>query len=198
VKVAGSPLPTSFSIASISIEKHINKIALARITILDGSANTGTFEISSSPIFVSGAELTIEAGYDNKNNLIFQGLVTQQSISIEEGMRSTLTIECQGTILENIPANSTTDINSVLTITYGDNLIALNADLNLKLTEVAGQVKIQGTSLAEPGKYLTLAGLGDRFSGNHFISAVLHHFNAGDWFTQISIGSIPEHKMMKV
>lgn len=188
VTVSGSPLPNTISIASIYIEKHINKIALARIVILDGDASTETFDISSSPIFVAGAELTIEAGYNNINTLIFQGIVTQQSINIEERMRSTLTIECQGVALENIPSNSNADTNSVFTITYGDNLISLNADLNLKLTEVAGQVKVQGTSLAEPGKFITLKGLGNRFSGDHLIAGVQHQFETGNWFTEILFG----------
>ena len=188
VKVAGSTLPETIRILSISIEKHINKIAQAKIVILDGTPNTETFEVSSSPIFEAGAELTIEAGYDNNNSQIFQGIITQQSIRIEKLLRSTLTIECLGETLENIPANSTTDTNSVLTITYGDNLYALNADLNLKLSEVVGQVKVQGTSLTEPGKFITLKGLGSRFSGDQFIAGVQHQFEAGNWLTDISFG----------
>lgn len=58
-------------------------------------------------------------------------------------------------------------------------------------SKIQGEAKIDGTSIVAPGKYITLAGVGDRFNGNHLVSGVVHEISDGDWFTIISIGLSP-------
>lgn len=55
---------------------------------------TGTFDASSSDTFVPGNKISIEAGYDTKNTLIFEGIITEQSIRIDTAVGSMLEIEC--------------------------------------------------------------------------------------------------------
>ncbi len=334
VKVAGNAIPDTVQVLSIRIEKRINKISLARIVILDGEANTGKFEVSSSSTFVPGAEVSIESGYDAKNKVIFKGIVTQQSIRIDSSIGSTLEVECRDASIKmivgrknltfskkkdseiissiiggysdlscDVTATTTvwpeqvqyyvtdwdyiiaraeinglivttlngkvsvskpdTDTSSVFTIAYGDGLLGFNADLNClnqlgsvksstwdyktqavisgqasndhagpgnlsskKLSEVVGlsdfglqttaplesadltnwskaqlikseyskitgDAKLQGTELADPGKYCTLEGLGDRFNGDHLISGVVHNLSDGNWVTELALGLSP-------
>lgn len=189
IKVDGKSIPVEIKVLSMRVEKNIHKNSVAQIVIIDGDASQQDFEISSSALFGSEKEITIEAGYNNQNQQIFSGTITTQSIRINQISGSTLEILCISELSkEAAVANQTSNTDSVLTITYGDNLIDFDGDLSLKSSEVAAEVSVQGTSLAEPGKILTLKGLGSRFSGNHSIAGVVHHFNEGNWLTEISIG----------
>ncbi|PTX64055.1 Rhs element Vgr protein [Kordia periserrulae] len=58
-------------------------------------------------------------------------------------------------------------------------------------SKIRGDVKFQGSDLVDPGKYITLAGLGDRFNGDHIISNVHHLIGHGNWITEVGIGLSP-------
>lgn len=334
VKVGGNTIPDSVQVLSVRIEKRINKISLARIVVLDGEANTGKFDVSSSSTFVPGGEVAIEAGYDANNKLVFKGIITQQSIRIDNFNGSVLEIECRDAAIKMVVGRKNTtfskkkdseiistiigsysglsseitatttvwpelvqyyvtdwdfmltraecnglivttlngkvtvqkpdkDASPAFTIAYGDGLLGFNADMNCltqlgnvkantwdyknqallsgqaandysgpgnlsskKLSEVVGladfqlqtsaplestdltdwskaqlikseyakiigDAKFQGTELAEPAKYLTLEGLGDRFNGDHLISGVVHNLSDGNWTTEVSLGLSP-------
>lgn len=95
VKVDGNPIPDVDGILSIHIEKEINRISSAKITIVDGNVNYAKFKVSSSNTFVPGKSVTIEAGYDTKNKVIFKGIITGQSIQINKWVGSTLVVDCR-------------------------------------------------------------------------------------------------------
>ncbi len=331
IKVNGSTIPGTIQIYSISVKKSVNHIGRAELVILDGSASSETFPVSSSNTFIPGNKITIEAGYDSDNNVIFSGLITKQSIRIDNEIGSALEVECQDEavrmtvgrkntsfknttdqnaiqslignygalqadvattspslpllqqyyttdwdfILARAEVNSllvntingkvsvfspTEDTGSVLTIEYGDNLYSLNADLNSltqyakvkasawdyqaqevgsahaknfikgpgnisskklsdvvglsdfelqttapldsenlanwakaqmlksELSKIIGEVQFQGNSVPEPGHYITLAGTGDRFNGDHFVASVDHDISDGNWVTIAEFG----------
>ena len=334
IKINGTSIPSELNVLSVHINKAVNRIAIANITILDGEANTGKFDASSSSTFIPGAKISIECGYDSKNEIVFQGIITSQSIRIDEIVGSALEVECRdeaikmivgrksltfskqkdsdiissmigtysgltakvtatttnwpeqvqyyvsdwdyimaraesngmlittlnGTVTVAPPDANTT---SVLNVSYGNGLMQFNAAMNAitqlnnvkantwdyknqaiasmqstnnvagpgnisskKLSEVVGladyqiqttaplenadltnwakaqlikseyskiqgEAKFQGTNLVNPGNYITLAGIGDRFNGDHFISSVTHDLSEGNWITEISIGLSP-------
>ena len=95
VSVDGSTIPDESSVLKVHVEKGINRISTAIVTILDGEANTGDFEASSSATFVPGGTITIEAGYDGTNKVIFKGIITRQSIRIDSLVGSALEVECR-------------------------------------------------------------------------------------------------------
>ncbi|MGH1385381.1 type VI secretion system tip protein VgrG [Kordia sp.] len=333
IKTNGSAIPDAMDVQSIEVEKGVNRISMAKIVIIDGSPADETFSVSSSSTFVPGNTVTIEAGYDSKNETIFTGIITKQSIRIHGAEGSVLVVECRdeavkmivgrksltyskkkdsdimSTIIGNyglsadVSATTTewpeqvqyyatdwdfllaraetngmivttlngkvsvfppdNDTSSVLEIAYGNNLLEFNASLNSvtqlgsakatswdftqqqttsgeasssyagpgnlsskKLSEVVGlsdyelqstapiqesdltnwskaalvksayakiqgDVKFQGSNLVDPAKYITLAGLGDRFNGDHIISNVQHVIGHGNWVTEVSIGLSP-------
>lgn len=334
VKVAGSAVPDQFRLLSILVEKKVNRISTAKITILDGEASTGTFQASSSSVFVPGNEISIEAGYDSKNSVMFKGIITRQSIQIDSLVGSALEVECRDEAIKMIvgrksltfPQKKDSDIitsvissysglsadvtatttvwpeqvqyyvtdwdfilslaemnglivttvngkvsvkepganpTPVMTIAYGSGLMEFHADMNAvtqlesvkssawdyknqvvatasapnnypgpgnisskKLSEVVGladyqlqttapmqadelsswakaqmvkseyakiqgEAKFQGTNLVEPGKFITLAGLGDRFNGDYLISGVVHNLSDGTWTTEVAVGLSP-------
>lgn len=331
IKIDGTPISDINSIQSIEVQKGVNQIPIAKIILTDGDSSTGEFAASSSNTFVPGNSITIEAGYDDNNTVIFKGLITKQNIQINENIGSVLIVECRDeaikmivgrksltyskqkdsdiitTIINNYSGLSaavsptsivwpeqvqyyTTDwdyiiaraetngmivtsINGkvsvfkpdaenvpVFTITYGDNLLEFNATLdaitqlgsvkasswdftaqkiisggvvnkysgpgnlsskklsevlgisnyelqsstpinNDELTElsnatliksafskITGEVKFNGNNLVDPGKYITLTGLGNRFNGDHIISNIQHIIEQGRWMTKASIG----------
>jgi len=55
------------------------------------------------------------------------------------------------------------------------------------LLKCAGRVRIHGKASVKPGMMVTLAGVGDRFNGNVFVTGVLHLYD-GTWFTDIQFG----------
>jgi len=331
VKIGGNAIPDGVDLLSVRIEKRVNRISTAKITILDGEASTGLFAASSSQTFIPGAEVSIEAGYDSTNKLMFKGIITGQSIKIDQFVGSVLEVECRDVaikmivgrksltfskkadsdIISSIIGNysglsadvtSTTtiwpeqvqfyvtdwdfilaraemnglivttlngkvsvfkpdaDVTSVYTVQYGTNLISFNADLNAVsqlssvkastwdyknqvvssaetsnsyagpgnlssstlagviglsdyqlqtsapllnddltnwskaqliksgYSKIQGEVKFQGSNEVDPGKYITLQGLGDRFNGDHLISGVVHDLSGGNWTTEVSVG----------
>lgn len=338
INADGAPIPSDLNVLSVYVEKRVNRITRARIVILDGQADTGTFNASSSSTFVPGVEISVDAGYDGTNTTIFKGIVTKQSIRIDDVVGSALEVECRdiavkmtigrksaafppqqdsatisniiGTyagltasvtstaaatnvspelvqyyatdwdfILSRADANGmvVTTLNgtvavfspaantaSALTVTYGQGLMEFNASLDaltqvksvkasawdyknqqlssseasnsiagpgnlsgqslstvtglsdyqlqtcasledvdltswsqaqmvkIGYAKIQGEAKFQGTAAVEPGKYLTLAGIGDRFSGVHFVSGIVHNISNGNWITEASIGMSPE------
>jgi Rhs element Vgr protein len=60
--------------------------------------------------------------------------------------------------------------------------------LKSKMSKIRGEVRFQGSALAQTGKTIQLAGLGDRFNGTAFISGVHHELTGGRWLTTVSLG----------
>lgn len=63
--------------------------------------------------------------------------------------------------------------------------------LKSQLSKIRGQVRFQGSALVKTGTMVTLAGLGDRFNGNAWVSGVHHRVSEGLWYTTIDIGLSP-------
>ena len=64
--------------------------------------------------------------------------------------------------------------------------------LRSRLAKIRGSVRFQGSALAKPGSMITLTGVGERFSGNVFVSAVHHDVRRGRWFTTVDFGLASE------
>ncbi len=63
--------------------------------------------------------------------------------------------------------------------------------LKSQLAKIRGEVRIQGSALVVPGCMVALAGLGDRFNGNAYVSAVNHRLVDGLWRTTAELGLSP-------
>ncbi|WP_207429030.1 type VI secretion system tip protein VgrG [Pedobacter sp. SYSU D00535] len=92
LKTNGQPLPDNLGIVSVGIEKRVNEIPVARIVVQDG--DSGTFSASSSPLFVPGTALSIEAGYGSDTTSLFTGIITGLKISADSSQGPFLEVEC--------------------------------------------------------------------------------------------------------
>jgi Rhs element Vgr protein len=60
--------------------------------------------------------------------------------------------------------------------------------LKSKLSKIRGSVTFQGSALAQVGKTIELAGLGQRFNGTAFMAGVHHAITDGRWLTTVKFG----------
>lgn len=63
--------------------------------------------------------------------------------------------------------------------------------LKSRMARIRGRITFPGSALAKPGTTAKLQGLGARFDGNAYISAVTHSIGSGDWKTEAEIGLSP-------
>jgi len=61
-----------------------------------------------------------------------------------------------------------------------------------RLAKIRGRVKVTGFAGIKPGDMLRLDGVGDRYNGNAFVTAVKHDIGNGSWETNIQFGLDPE------
>ncbi len=61
--------------------------------------------------------------------------------------------------------------------------------LRSRLAKIRGRVKVTGFSGIKPGDMLKLEGVGDRYKGKTFVTAVKHEIGNGSWETSIAIWS---------
>ncbi|MEM9932862.1 MAG: type VI secretion system tip protein VgrG [Bacteroidota bacterium] len=61
-----------------------------------------------------------------------------------------------------------------------------------RLAKVRARARIQGLGKVMPGQMVALEGVGDRFSGDHFVAGVFHEISPKNWETQIQLGLDPE------
>lgn len=108
VKINGAPVPDSVSVYAVTATHPVNGIPKAIISILDGDASTGTFDVSSSATFVPGNTISIELGYDGKNSVVFNGIVTGQELRINESIGSMLEVECYDNAIKLTVENKNT------------------------------------------------------------------------------------------
>jgi len=94
ILVAGSELSNAYSVMNIVVEKEINRIPMARITLPDGDPSSQDFVLSNQDLFLPGTEIEIKAGYHAVEETIFKGIVIKHSLKIRSS-QSFLIVECK-------------------------------------------------------------------------------------------------------
>jgi Rhs element Vgr protein len=63
--------------------------------------------------------------------------------------------------------------------------------LRSRMAKIRGRAKFQGTTDVAPGNMIKLGGLGDRFNGNVYVTAVRQDVGNGQWDTHVQFGLDP-------
>ena len=92
--VAGEELSSVNQVVSIAVEKEVNRIAWAKIVLLDGDPAEQDFVLSNESFFVPGNEVEIKAGYHSEEETIFKGIVIRHNLKIRSD-KAQLEIECK-------------------------------------------------------------------------------------------------------
>jgi len=95
IKSEGNKIDGTYRVESIKVQKEINKIPTAKIVLFDGSMPEKDFPISNKNDFKPGAAITIDVGYENKEETIYQGIIVKHGIKIRNDGRSRLILECK-------------------------------------------------------------------------------------------------------
>jgi len=332
----GTKIADTIQVVSATIRKALNKIPTAEIVMLDGDMPEKDFPVSNADTFKPGAEITINAGYDQEETAIFKGVVVKHGIKITGDNYSRLVVECRdkavgmtiglknanyvdskdsdviatlignyGGLTSDVGATQTSykelvqyyctdwdfmlsraEVNGALVIvddakvtvkppqtstapqlkvTYGEDLIEFHGEIDARtqltkvkgatwdlknqavleqqaspqtlnaqgdldsatlakvvglsefrlqttapleqtalkawadgrqvkagLARIRGRMKFQGSAKAKIGELIELDGVGNRFKGNVFVSAVQHVIEEGNWITEAEFGLPPE------
>ncbi len=96
ISIDGKELEASYLISSIVVFKSVNKISSAKIKVSDGASKglEGDFNASASGSLNPGKEIKIEAGYNSKNKVIFEGIIIKHGLRVSN-RESVVLIECK-------------------------------------------------------------------------------------------------------
>lgn len=95
IKIGGLELPRTIEVVAVHVSKVVNRIAMARFIIADGSVGENDFKLSNGDQFIPGNEVEISAGTIDDQVPVFNGIITKQSISIRANRSSQLVVECK-------------------------------------------------------------------------------------------------------
>lgn len=185
IKIDGKISFDEDNIVSINVRSKMNKESSASIELAYFQSFDSAIPPSASASFKPGAHITIEAGYESTNQLIFQGVIRGQSIGINAASGTRFTVECQGD-----PTQPSSDKSPVLNLRCGENIFEMTANFtpNQLNNTCHGEVTFQGSSLVIPGNYVTISDVGENFDGDHIVSQVAHTISGEGWITQATLG----------
>ena len=96
VEVDGNEVQEEYQVLSADIHKAVNRIAAARVILLDGDVSKEEFKASDSNIFKPGATVSIFTGHDSDTrHLVFEGIIIKHSVKIRRSGVFILTIDCK-------------------------------------------------------------------------------------------------------
>lgn len=95
VRVDTQPVGRQNHLLSVSIRAQAGRIAVARLTYLDGSASASDFTLSAGDSFVPGKAIEILASDGPRADLLFKGVITGQAFRVRENGPPQLVVECR-------------------------------------------------------------------------------------------------------
>lgn len=91
----GQPVAETVQLMSVRVQRAANTIPSARLTVSDGSMADSAWPVADAATFAPGAEITIKAGYDDREETIFVGLVVKLGMRVSGDNVSRLVVDCQ-------------------------------------------------------------------------------------------------------
>jgi Rhs element Vgr protein len=95
IKVNNQDVPQTILLDTITVSKEVNRIASAKIVLMDGDGAEEKFTVSNGTLFVPGNEIEILCGYKSDNHTIFKGIIVKQSVKIRQSGGTILIVECR-------------------------------------------------------------------------------------------------------
>lgn len=90
----GQPMQDTYQIVRILVSRAINKVPMARLSLVDGSPAKESFPISESSDFVPGTEVEIKAGYQQIEATIFKGVIVKHGVRVRHQQTPLLVVTC--------------------------------------------------------------------------------------------------------
>lgn len=181
----------TLQVVEIEVHNNVSGVSQARIVLL---TNGDVSELADAPDFEANRSIEILLGYDSKDQSVFKGEVTGQSLHIKSGEGVAYEVVCESFDQEQVlPPEDISKANSALTLSSGNNVLScsIHADPNVS-TQIMGTIGTQGNSAVVPGSVVTLDSFGNTFNGKQYVSGVNHHVGNGNWVTDVNIGMVEE------
>jgi Rhs element Vgr protein len=93
ILIDGNPMPDTFHVLSVTVNRELNRIPSASIQIDDGEASKATFPASNSDSFLPGKPVEIQFGYRSQNETVFKGMIVKQHLKVRKG-GGVLSLDC--------------------------------------------------------------------------------------------------------
>ncbi len=91
----GSRLEDTYELVSASVRLELNRIGKATLVFNAGSMDKQAFDETDADPFKPGNSIRLNAGTVHKEKTIFEGMILEVRIRIEEGYRSRMEVECR-------------------------------------------------------------------------------------------------------
>ncbi|MEJ2045208.1 MAG: type VI secretion system tip protein VgrG [Reinekea sp.] len=95
LKVSGTDVTDNVQIVSVSVHKEVNRIASAKVQLIDGDMPEQSFPQSDKTDFAPGETIEILAGYGDDEATIFSGIILRHGVSIDSDNNSFLVLDCK-------------------------------------------------------------------------------------------------------
>ncbi len=95
IKIDGNVIDKKYQIDTISVTNELNRIPIAKLSLIDGDATAETFEVSNAELFIPGKEIEILVGYHSDEDRIFKGIIVKHSLRIKGNGNSVLILDCK-------------------------------------------------------------------------------------------------------
>ncbi|WP_170067579.1 type VI secretion system tip protein VgrG [Neolewinella xylanilytica] len=97
VLLDGRPLRDTYDLLSLEVDREINQISKATLTLLlpRADSDSAAFEELTDPAFLPGAAVELQMGYTETEASIFSGIIVGQSLRASGEGRPTLMLRCQ-------------------------------------------------------------------------------------------------------
>lgn len=91
----GKDVTESVHLVSMSVRLEINKIGKATLVLDAGEKADKTFADSDGNTFIPGKNIKLTAGYNDRADTLFEGMVITHRLSVDNNSRAELIIECR-------------------------------------------------------------------------------------------------------
>ena len=95
LKSDGTKVGGQYNVLSVVVHHEVNRIPVARISLMDGDPALEDFPASNEDLFAPGREIEVLAGYHSDEESIFKGIVVRHGIRSRSEAGSTLNLVCK-------------------------------------------------------------------------------------------------------
>ncbi|MFM2483673.1 type VI secretion system tip protein VgrG [Celerinatantimonas yamalensis] len=171
------------------VSNQSNKITVVTPTLDDSPSLTITYgnelidlSVEVDPCYQLNQVTGI--GWDMSQQQMVQGQASSQSINEQGNLSSSTLAEVLGVGNYRLQTSGTLSEDVLESWAKGQ-------QLKSALSKIRGSVSFQGNADAKINTLIKIAGVGARFNGPQYISAVHHQIEQGQWVTTVDLGLSP-------
>ena len=92
----GVRLDERWHVVAVEVEHALGRVPAAQVLLRDGDVAQGRFAIAAADALRPGEKITIKAGVQSKERVVFRGVAVRQTVQSERDRDSALVVVCKG------------------------------------------------------------------------------------------------------